>query len=433
MVNEVGSVLTGLAQGQKPASLLWVNVRLLHPLIGGDRIRTYQMLKHLKRLCHIRYVCPETPDDSEEALARATEYCHELITYRHNLVRSGTAKFYAQAFLNSLFGRRPFSCQKYATPAGRAVIDELMLEAGPNDVAVADYLMSFIHFDGRRRANGPPVVVFQHNLESLIWQRHVEAARDPLRYFVCSRERDLTRRFEDEVARHADGQIAVSPEEEEAFRVDRGMSNVLGWVPTGVDCDYFQPPSVKPAPATMAFLGSMDWHANVDAVCHFVAECYPLIKKQEPDARLILVGRNPTAAVRALAEQDPSIEVTGTIEDVRPSLARASMMILPLRVGGGTRIKVFEGMAAGLTVVSSAIGVEGLPVVNGEHALVADEPEAFAAAVVGLIRNPAERHRIAANARKWVAAEFSWETAAKKFLDLCSRVNRRRATSSQDK
>lgn len=198
------------------------------------------------------------------------------------------------------------------------------------------------------------------------------------------------------------------------------MSNVLGWVPTGVDCDYFTPtPEATPAPATLAFLGSMDWHANVDAVEHFIRHSYPSIKARAPQARVILIGRNPTPAIRALAAEDPSIEVTGTVDDVRPHLARASIMILPLRVGGGTRIKVFEGMAAGLALVSTQVGVEGLPVVHGEHALLADEPEPFADAVVELIENESRRRQMAAFARDWVQANFSWETASLKFLSLC--------------
>ena len=135
-----------------------------------------------------------------------------------------------------------------------------------------------------------------------------------------------------------------------------------------------------------------------------------------------MIGRNPTPAIRALGAEDASIEVTGTVDDVRPHLARASIMILPLRVGGGTRIKVFEGMAAGLALVSTRIGTEGLPVVDGEHAMLADEPAAFADAVVSLIQNPDRRQRMANVSRDWVRQNFSWETAAQKFLHLCQKV-----------
>lgn len=401
-------------------TLLWVNVRLLHPLIGGDRIRTYQMLRHLRAHCRIHYVCPVTPTDAPNAIAQASEYCDELTTFPHSLPQSGSPAFYARALLNACFGQRPFSCQKYASPAATRLLQDL-LRRQPPDAIIADYLMSFIHFDGWKKPGTAPLIVFQHNLESLIWQRHVEATTQPLKRFVCARERDLTRRFEDTVAAIADGQIAVSAEEHAAFKTARGMANALGWVPTGVDCRYFQP-SPNPEPATLAFLGSMDWHANVEAIQHFVKTSYPVIRQARPDARLLLIGRNPHSSLKALAQSDPSIEVTGTVEDVRPHLARATLMLLPLRVGGGTRIKVFEGMAAGLPLVSTSIGVEGLPVQHREHAWIADDPADFAQAVLTLLRDDAERTRLAQTARAWVETHFSWDHAARTFLDLCAQV-----------
>jgi glycosyltransferase involved in cell wall biosynthesis len=399
--------------------LLWVNVRLLHPLNGGDRLRTFHMLRQMKRYAHITYLCPRTPQDTDEAVQKATEYCHELITFDLNPPRGGTLRFYAKVLQNCLFGRLPFASKKYASCQARELIMQ-ELANGHHDLVVADYLMSWVHFMDMSLPSARPVVVFQHNVESLIWKRHTENAGHAFRRWICAREWNLTRAFEEHAARHAAGQIAVSEEEERAFREERGMKNVLGWVPTGVDCDYFTP-SISTAPV-LAFLGSMDWHANVDAIEHFVRHSYPTIKARCPEVRLILIGRNPTPAIRALAAQDASIEVTGTVDDVRPYLARASIMILPLRVGGGTRIKVFEGMAAGLALVSTQIGTEGLPVVHGEHALLADDPSDFAQAVISLIDAPEKRQLMATTALEWVRQHFSWETASQKFLDLCLKV-----------
>lgn len=399
--------------------LLWVNVRLLHPLNGGDRLRTYHMLRQMKRYAHITYLCPRTPQDTAEAVEKASDYCDELITFDLNPPRGGTLRFYTEVLKNCLFGRLPFASQKYASlQAQQRISHELATHR--YDLAIADYLMSWVHFADMTPTPACPVVVFQHNVESLIWKRHMENAAHVLRRWICTREWRLTRAFEEHVARHAAGQIAVSEDEERAFRDERGMKNVLGWVPTGVDCDYFSP-STSAAPV-LAFLGSMDWHANVDAIEHFVRHSYPTIKARCPKVRVILIGRNPTPSIRALAVQDASIEVTGTVDDVRPYLARASIMILPLRVGGGTRIKVFEGMAAGLALVSTQIGTEGLPVVHGEHALLADDPADFAQAVISLIEAPEQRQLMAATAREWVRQHFSWETASRKFLDLCLKV-----------
>lgn len=401
--------------------ILWVNVRLLHPLNGGDRLRTYHMLREMRRGARITYLCPRTPQDDDSALARASEYCDELITFDLDPPRSGTPRFFAAVLWNCLFGSRPFASQKYASAEALRLI-QAELAAGKHDLVVADYLMSWVHFARLKGPPAVPTVVFQHNVESLIWKRHVENGGNPLRRWICRREWQLTRAFEDHAATHATGQIAVSEDEERTFRDERGMKNVLGWVPTGVDPDYFTP-STSTAPV-LAFLGSMDWHANVDAIEHFTRHSYPAIKARCPEVRVILIGRNPTPAIRALAEADPSIEVTGTVDDVRPYLARASIMILPLRVGGGTRIKVFEGMAAGLALVSTRIGTEGLPVVHGQHALLADDPAAFAEAVISLIEAPEKRRQMAATALQWVRENFSWASASRKFLDLLAQVRR---------
>ena len=401
--------------------VLWVNARLLHPLNGGDRIRTYHMLRQLKKHCQITYICPKTSDDTAEAETRATEYCDDLRTFTHRLPVSGSLRFYGTAFLNCLIGSKPFASQKYASHTASKLLRQTLAEE-KFDFIIADYLMSWIHFSDMHPLPGPPVIVFQHNVESLIWQRHTDTATHPFRRWICRREFILTQAFEEDAGRRAAGQITVSEEEEHTFRVTRGMKNVLGWVPTGVDCDFFTPAREATTSSTLAFLGSMDWHANVDAVEHFVRHSYPSIKARCPSAKLLLIGRNPAPAVRGLAAADPSIEVTGTVDDVRPYLARASIMILPLRVGGGTRIKVFEGMAAGLALVSSQVGVEGLPVVHGEHALLAEEPLAFADAVVSLLQDPPRREAMAEHARHWVQANFSWSSASMKFLTLCRQV-----------
>jgi polysaccharide biosynthesis protein PslH len=157
------------------------------------------------------------------------------------------------------------------------------------------------------------------------------------------------------------------------------------------------------------FTGSMDWLPNEDAMRFFCQDVLPLIRAEEPRTRLSIVGRTPTPAVRALA--DEHIEVTGTVADVRPYMRKAAVFIVPLRIGGGTRLKIFEAMAMGQAVVSTTVGAEGLPVIDGEHALIADGPRAFAAAVVSLLRDPQRRQSLADAARKLVVDRYGWSAA----------------------
>src|SRR5204862_4127770 len=179
---------------------------------------------------------------------------------------------------------------------------------------------------------------------------------------------------------------------------------------TGVDTEYFVPPG-EPAPNPhLVFTGSMDWLPNEDAMKYFCQDVLPLIRGQEPRVTLSIVGRAPTPAVKALAGD--GIEVTGTVDDVRPYMKKAAAYIVPLRIGGGTRLKIFEAMSMGKAVVSTTVGAEGLPVVAGEHALIADEPQAFADAVLTLLRDTTARRRMESSARSLVVQNYDWSAVA---------------------
>lgn len=397
-------------------SILWINLRLLHPLIGGDRIRTYQMLKTLRKTCRIHYFCPISKTDAGDAVTRASEYCDELTTYPNPAPRSGSLGFYTRILVNCLIGSTPFIAKKYASSLASQALGKLRHH--PFDLVVCDYLPSMIHVTHGGFSPTAPIVLFQHNVESLIWRRQAETAPTPLHRWIFRREQSLTTAYEDASAAASNGQIAVSEDEVLHFRNQRKMPNVLGCVPTGVDCDYFQP-SADSEPATIAFLGAMDWRANIDAVLEFHRKAWPPILRDTPSAHFLIIGRNPHLTIRDLATTDNRVTVTGTVDDVRPHLARASIMVLPLRIGGGTRIKVFEAMAAGLAIVSTAVGVEGLPVKDGTHLLIAETPEQFAEKITWLIQHPQERARMAATARDFVLKNHSWQQATRQFLDLC--------------
>jgi glycosyltransferase involved in cell wall biosynthesis len=186
-------------------------------------------------------------------------------------------------------------------------------------------------------------------------------------------------------------------------------------VPTGVDVGFFQPAGETPATTDLVFVGSMDWMPNVDGVVWFAKEVLPLIKKKLPGCSLAVVGRTPGREVTDLAERDAGIRITGTVADVRPWLWQSKVAIVPLRIGGGTRLKIYEAMAARTPVVSTTIGAEGLDIAPGENILIADSPEAFADACARLLTDPGDRRRLADAAYQHVKAKHSWEAAAKEF------------------
>jgi glycosyltransferase involved in cell wall biosynthesis len=183
-------------------------------------------------------------------------------------------------------------------------------------------------------------------------------------------------------------------------------------IPTGVDTAYLAEVQGEPAnPRNLVFIGSMDWLPNVDGVTYFAHDILPRIRHAEPDVTFTIVGRAPTPAVQQLA-QIPGVQVTGRVEDIRPYLAEAAVNVVPLRIGGGTRLKIFEAMAAGRASISTRVGAEGLPTQDGRHLLLADDPDAFANAVVTLLRQPSKRQAIETEARALVTRQYDWSVAA---------------------
>jgi len=159
------------------------------------------------------------------------------------------------------------------------------------------------------------------------------------------------------------------------------------------------------------FTGSMDWIPNEDAMKHFCQDVLPLIRAQEPDVTLSIVGRAPTPAVQRLADI-PGVEVTGRVDDVRDYVGRGGVYVVPIRIGGGTRLKIFEAMGMARAVVSTTVGAEGLPVTHGRDVVIADAPQEFANAVVSLIREPARRVQLERAARDLVVAHYDWSAVA---------------------
>jgi glycosyltransferase involved in cell wall biosynthesis len=193
---------------------------------------------------------------------------------------------------------------------------------------------------------------------------------------------------------------------------------VIREIPTGVDVGYFRPNGAPRLQANLVFTGSMDWHPNEDAILYFIREMLPAIRHEVPDVTLTVVGRNPGLQLQEAA-REAGVQVTGTVDDVRPYVDAASVYVVPLRIGGGTRLKIFEALAMGKAVVSTSVGAEGLPLVDGEHFLCADEPRGFAAAVVELLRNPTHCHDLGEAGRRLTEQRYAWPRIAEEFGTHC--------------
>jgi glycosyltransferase involved in cell wall biosynthesis len=227
------------------------------------------------------------------------------------------------------------------------------------------------------------------------------------------------RRLEREQCLRFDHVVAVSGEDAAVFREQYGVKRVSS-VPTGVDTDFFRPSgTVSQRPANIVFTGSMDWMPNEDGMSFFVEEVLPAITRAVPEVTLTIVGRRPSAKVRALTEGRPHVTVTGTVPDVRPFLEEAAVVVVPLRIGGGTRIKIYEAMGMERAVVSTTIGAEGLDVTDGRHIVLADDAATFADAVIALLQAPERAAEIGDAAAQHVRTHFGWASVADQFAESC--------------
>lgn len=395
--------------------ILWVKSDFLHPTTKGGQIRTLEMLKRIHARHEVHYVGMQAPGD-KEGFGRAGEYSTKAWAVDHAPPDKKSLGFAAQLF-RGLFSQMPVAVQRWVSPAKRKLLRQLMAE-NEYDAVVCDFLAPAPHFDLLSNC-----VLFQHNVESMIWERQAQSARGALRRWYFGEQAKRMHTYEGTVCRSVRRVIAVS--EADAREMERrfGLKKVFS-VPTGVDVDYFaRPESVAGDQAAefradIVFVGSMDWMPNVDGIEWFVAEVLPLIRRELPGTTVAIVGRKPPAGIIELANKDAAIKVTGTVPDVRPYLWGSSISVVPLRIGGGTRIKIYEAMAAYSPVISTAIGAEGLDVKHGENILLADDPSAFASACVTLLRDAAQRSRIAASAQKHVTAHYSWEGVAAIFEKL---------------
>jgi len=384
--------------------ILWVNTNFMHPTTKGGQIRTLETLRQLHRRHEIHYVAIEDPLHPEGP-ARAAEYCTRAYPFQHR-VRDKRSPGFPFELAKGLFDPMPLAIRRYHAPAMGAFLERL-IETERFDRAVVDFLNPTSYFPGLERS-----VLFQHNVETMIWRRRAQHAPDPLRQWYFRLQAGRMFRFERQACLTAARVVAVSEQDAHTMRELFGVTRVTA-IPTGVDIEGLTPPGPSPEKtADLMFVGSMDWLPNVDGIQWFVREVLPLIRRRRPDCSLAIVGRTPPPSITALGREDARVRVTGTVPDIRPLLWSAAVSIVPLRIGGGTRLKIYEAMAGRVPVVSTAVGAEGLEVHHPDDIRLADSPEAFAAACSELLADADLRRRQADAAWDMVAARFSWEHVA---------------------
>lgn len=398
-------------------NILLLQKRPLFPPDTGGKIRTLNVLRHLAQCHDITYLC-NVQNGEEQAVEQMRELGLRVVTVPWRETPRGTLKFCFELAAN-LLSPYPYNVDKDYHPALRREAENLL--AGESfDLVVCDFVQM------ARNAIGLPAaakVLFEHNVEAQIFQRHAQQDKGWLRRRYMHYQWQKMRRFEAEAGREFETVIAVSEQDRETYQRDYGWEHVRV-IDTAVDLDYFRPDPAAEQAQRVVFVGSMDWLPNQDGIQHFVTNIWPAIRQSCPHAEFRVVGRNPSPTIQSLGAM-PGVEIVGTVPDIRPYLAEAAVVVVPLLVGGGTRLKIFEAMAMQKAIVSTPLGAEGLQVTSGEDLLLAEANAEFADGVIELLQNADKRRQMATAARLLVQENYSAETVARQFDAICQETVQR--------
>jgi glycosyltransferase involved in cell wall biosynthesis len=394
--------------------LLFLSPRYLLPADTGAKIRTTDILRGLKggRFEVILVGPGPGPADLDDPLAIA-ELCDRFVSWP----APARGAVYQARRVTQLLSPLPIAVACERSVQGRRVITDALNQSP--DVVLVDFPHTAVNLPSQIKR---PSVVFTHNIEAEIYGRHAAVATSALWRWIWREQRRKMETFERTTLARFDDVIAVSERDGEFFKKHFGVAHV-SIIPTGVDLrklSYEPPRPNGDRPANVVFVGSMDWLPNIDGMEFFMDAVWPAICQANPRARMTVVGRTPPERlVQEARARGYDWRFTGFVDDVRPYVREADVAVIPLRIGGGTRMKAYESMALGAPVVSTTIGVEGLPVEPGTHYERADDPGDFARSVLRLLSDAPRREELARSARALVEANFSSQRVAAVFETIC--------------
>jgi polysaccharide biosynthesis protein PslH len=389
--------------------ILWVKPGKLLPLDTGGKLRTYNILRHLSARHELTYVSYYVGGQDEAYERDVCEIFPGTVALHDEASTWQLARYFDYA--RRFFSRAPYAVSRFADPQVHRLISTWFSERR-FDVAVCDFLVSAPNFPQRLDT---PTALFQHNVETILWQRRAEQETRWMDRAISKIEYEKMRRFEPAQVRRFHHVVAVSDADRSAMSSMVAPSHI-SVVPTGVDLDkYKYDPKAVPSSPLVVFTGSMDWAPNIDGVEFFCKEIWPRVLESVPAARFRIVGRDPHPRVKKLASEN--VEVTGTVPSIIDHLREAAVFVVPLRIGGGTRIKIYEAMALGKATVSTSVGAEGLDVRHDRDILLVDDPVGFAEAVKSILQQDGLRRRIEAAAAA-TAARYDWSVITEQFVEV---------------
>lgn len=393
-------------------NVLIVDEEVPWPLNTGKRLRTYNLVQRLQQNHHITYLCYGAPNAQLPACPNVT-----VVTLPSPIIEQKGASFY-WALLENLFSPNPYIVDRHYSKQLAEKVTTLITE-NRFDLLHCEwtpYSENIKHLFGSL-----PAILSAHNVEAQIWERYFLTERNLLKKAYIYLQWKKLVRYESRIAASYSA-IAVVSEPDRAVFVEAYGCPQTEVVPNGVDEQYFAPLSAALRPGSMVFTGSMDWRPNQDGVRYFIEEVFPLIRQQMPFATFTVVGRKPPQWLVELGAATDGVAVTGTVDDVRPYIAQSVLYVVPLRVGGGSRLKILEALAMKKVVLSTSVGAEGLMVEEGCTILLRDTPQAMADAACRILGNPSAFSHLGEAGRDLILQHYTWDSIASTMADLWRRA-----------
>jgi sugar transferase (PEP-CTERM/EpsH1 system associated) len=395
-------------------NILILDEEFPYPLNTGKRIRSFNLTKRLAGHHKVHYLAYGREDaDNFRALQNAG--MNPKAVPPQVPAKSGFL-FYIRLFFN-LFSSFPYIVSSHYSMLFQKAVHKAILEIKP-EIVISEwspYAVFVKDIRGARR------IIVAHNIEHSIWKRYYENEKWAPRKWYIGKQMTKVMNFERAAFNWMDGAIAVSEIEAATIR-EMNPKLTVQVIENGVDLEYFRPSVAKADGHQLIFVGAMNWRPNQDAIQHFVHDIFPIIRKKMPDIEVAFVGQDPPPQIKKLGDF-PGVKIVGQVEDVRPYVMKAAVYIVPLRIGGGTRLKIVEALAMGKAVVSTLVGAEGLLVTDGREILLADTPEQFATAVIRLLNDVDLRERLGRAGRELVERHYGWNQLAERLNSFLCRVS----------
>jgi glycosyltransferase involved in cell wall biosynthesis len=375
-----------------------------YPLVFGGAIRLYHLARMLSTFSDVTLLCYRS-FDGEDPTAHLEEICERAVLNDSRPPSSSLRR------ARSIVSRSSYQALAYRSAELQRDLDQLAQERRFEAVLVETSAMGLF-----RLPSGTVTVLDMQNIEHELVERRAAVAEHPVRRAMLGLEARKVRREEIGVCRAVD--LVLTPSDRETDIVRTWGVRRAETMTNTIDATSFErAPGPPPVRGRLAFVGTTHVDANRDGLHWFMREVFPLIRRAEPGVELDIVGGDPPPDIKAFGEIE-GVTVTGFVPDVRDHMAKATALVVPLRSGGGTRLKILEGLSFGVPTVSTTIGAEGLDLLDGEHLLLADDPEAFAAAALTLLRDEVVRERLSRAGRAVVEQRYDWRAQAPRLESI---------------